>query len=472
MVAGTLPCEHGSVEGEVLSQVRPTAADYDSVGRLVKHLVDLVGSVVRSAGFDSFTVSVEGSVAKDTWLKGEVDVDVFVWFSRDVCKRSIEVFVEKVAPLFASRGFLVELRHAQHPYLRVLVEGFWVEVVPGCLYTGGRPLTAVDRTRLHTRYVVSSLSPPQRDEVRLLKSFMKGVGVYGAELAVGGFSGYAAELLVVKYGCFRRVVCSAAGWRPPVILYVEDGLRDAVKRLMGKYPSSLVFMPDPVDPSRNVAASVTPRSLGVFVLASRMYCRSPSIKFFHVHGCRASDSVYSSYLGERIENMVLVELVFKERVAPDNMWGMAERARKVASGLLKSHGFIVVNSSTFCDPSSLRCAMLVELQERVRRGLQAREGPFAWDAVQADRFISKYLELEAVGPWIDHDGRLRVLVKPPYTSADELLSAKLAQGLPRSLKNRLDSVLVHTGLNAIDAARRLSRQWFRENIVLKPCWIG
>ena len=32
---------------------------------------------------------------------------------------------------------------------------------------------------------------------------MQGIGVYGAEIKVGGFSGYLCELLVMKYGGFH-----------------------------------------------------------------------------------------------------------------------------------------------------------------------------------------------------------------------------------------------------------------------------
>jgi tRNA adenylyltransferase (EC 2.7.7.25) len=54
--------------------------------------------------------------------------------------------------------------------------------------------------------VISNLHREQKDEVRLLKKFMKGIGVYGAEIKVKGFSGYVAELLVYFYDSFRNVL--------------------------------------------------------------------------------------------------------------------------------------------------------------------------------------------------------------------------------------------------------------------------
>jgi tRNA nucleotidyltransferase (CCA-adding enzyme) len=43
-------------------------------------------------------------------------------------------------------------------------------------------------------------------EVRLLKKFMKGTGVYGAEIKIGGFSGYLCELLILKYRSFAQTI--------------------------------------------------------------------------------------------------------------------------------------------------------------------------------------------------------------------------------------------------------------------------
>ncbi|MBS7613865.1 hypothetical protein KEJ48_06465, partial [Candidatus Bathyarchaeota archaeon] len=40
--------------------------------------------------------------------------------------------------------------------------------------------------------------------------FAKGIGVYGADIKTGGFSGYLCELLIVSYGDFIKTVESAS----------------------------------------------------------------------------------------------------------------------------------------------------------------------------------------------------------------------------------------------------------------------
>ena len=105
-------------------------------------------------------------------------------------------------------------------------------------------ISAVDRTPFHTRYVKEHLKEDQKNDVRLLKQFMKGIGTYGAEARTRGFSGYLLELLVLRYGTFKDVISAMAGWTNGTVLSLE---RAGAKR----FNDPLVFF-DPVDPSRNI----------------------------------------------------------------------------------------------------------------------------------------------------------------------------------------------------------------------------
>ena len=49
-----------------------------------------------------------------------------------------------------------------------------------------------------------------KQEVRLLKRFLKSVGIYGAQIAKGGLSGYVTEILILKYGTFVSTLQSIA----------------------------------------------------------------------------------------------------------------------------------------------------------------------------------------------------------------------------------------------------------------------
>ncbi|GAI51570.1 unnamed protein product, partial [marine sediment metagenome] len=64
------------------------------------------------------------------------------------------------------------------------------------------PITAVDRSPWHGRFVRENLSKDQKNDVRLLKQFFKSNHSYGDKSSVGkvGFIGYSSELLIYYFG--------------------------------------------------------------------------------------------------------------------------------------------------------------------------------------------------------------------------------------------------------------------------------
>ena len=128
-------------------------------------------------------------------------------------------------------------------------------------------VSAVDRTPFHTDWVISNINGLE-NEVRLTKQFLKAVGAYGANSAVGGFSGYLVEILCIKYGGFLNLIKEMSQWRPPIII-------DKMET-----PESPIMICDPVDNKRNVAAGVTLKGLGTAVLASKSFLDKPSHNFF------------------------------------------------------------------------------------------------------------------------------------------------------------------------------------------------
>src|SRR5206468_712277 len=100
----------------------------------------------------------------------------------------------------------------------------------------------------------------------------EGIGVYGAEAKVLGFSGYLCELLILKYASFRGVLDSSLSWRPGTVIVLEGPPART-------FPEPLIVV-DPVDPNRNVASAVGIEQLATFVHAAREYLAAPSERFF------------------------------------------------------------------------------------------------------------------------------------------------------------------------------------------------
>ncbi|NPA22345.1 MAG: CCA tRNA nucleotidyltransferase [Candidatus Micrarchaeota archaeon] len=205
-----------------------------------------------------------GSVAKGTNLKGDYDLDVF--FETEMGKKeAFEYILEKAKKVFDK----VVVRYAEHPYVRIFYKGIWIDIVP----LSKKEKSAVDRTPYHYRYVVSHLTEEQKDEVRLLKRFLKALGLYGAEIRVGGFSGYATELLIIHYGTFENTIKHMANWKFYKTIIDIEGNRSR------DFQEPLVIV-DPVDGNRNVAAAVELDTMAKAILYARKYLESPSEEFF------------------------------------------------------------------------------------------------------------------------------------------------------------------------------------------------
>ncbi|MCX8200888.1 MAG: nucleotidyltransferase domain-containing protein, partial [Candidatus Caldarchaeum sp.] len=108
--------------------------------------------------FGAGKVSVEGSFAKGTMLRGKEEADIFVHFEKafpvdDACR----LVVDKGVEVIRDEGGSFRLRYANHPYVEGFVDGIRVNIVPCYDAEYGKWITPVDRTPYHTRYVKTHL---------------------------------------------------------------------------------------------------------------------------------------------------------------------------------------------------------------------------------------------------------------------------------------------------------------------------
>lgn len=174
-----------SLEDEILKRIKPTPEEENEILSIADELVERSKSIISEMGIDAEPIIV-GSVAKGTFLK-DPDIDIFIRFPPDTPRENLERYGLEIGRKLIPDG---RENYAEHPYIHGTYKGYEVDIVP-CyrVEDGSRKMSAVDRTPFHTEYIKSHLKDEQRDEVRLLKRFMKGIGVYGAEAEIEGFSG-------------------------------------------------------------------------------------------------------------------------------------------------------------------------------------------------------------------------------------------------------------------------------------------
>src|SRR3989441_716281 len=255
------------VEARVLKKILPTEEEEVRLHEVVHELKERLSERIAARRLDANPILV-GSVAKGVHLH-EPEIDMFVAFPPDLPRERLET--EGLA-----MGDILERpvrMYAEHPYTRGWYNGFEVEIVPCYRITDAtQRLSAVDRTPLHVDYVLGHLQENQATEVRLLKAFAGGIGVYGAEAKIRGFSGYLCELLVLKYGTFRGVLEAAKTWHP--------GTKVEFETPAGRAFNEPFVVVDPVDGNRNVASAGSAERLATLVHAALEYLAKPSDRVF------------------------------------------------------------------------------------------------------------------------------------------------------------------------------------------------
>src|SRR5437870_2129948 len=296
-------------------KVVPSDDERARMSQLAQSLKDQVQSILDDASLGGI-VSIQGSYARDTWLSGEADLDIFATFPPTMERRE---WTEKVLPAIR-KGIEAKTidRYAEHPYLEFHTDSVRVNVVPCYSVEKGEWKSATDRTPYHTEYMKEHLTKEMRLEARLLKRFMKGIRSYGAEIRVGGFSGMLVETLILHYRSFLGTLVQASNWKPIIFLDIERAIGGQDSRAR-EFGSPLVVI-DPIDPNRNLAAAVRDDKLWGFVAASRQLQKHPGTWYFFPPKFKPKTKAQFSKLFEH-QNRDVAAISFEHpRIVPDVLW--------------------------------------------------------------------------------------------------------------------------------------------------------
>jgi tRNA nucleotidyltransferase (CCA-adding enzyme) len=421
-----MPQQIDAVTREILKKITPSPAERAKMEALAKALELKVFDACKEFGVEA-VVRVEGSLAKGTWIRGDPDVDVFMRLPTTIPRKSLGEVALKIARKATEGSRQVE-RFAEHPYLEAFVDDVRVNIVPCYDARPGEWLSATDRTPYHTDYINKQLAKPLRGDVRLLKRFMKGIGVYGAEIKVGGFSGYLCELMVLHCGSFEKVLETFADHKPRRVIDIERYYTGRQRELELLFPEPLVVI-DPVDKARNVAAAVQPQKLHTFVAACRAFLQTPSSEFFYP---LKTQPLSVDELRQTLENRgsTLIFLTFgKIEAVPDVLWGQLHRTRKALRKQLELGDFKVLRDEVWSEEKGTVTVFVFELEQQTLPSAKKHLGPPLEFQKECSSFLEKYLRSEEVvsGPFIN-DGRWMVEQRRKFIDAAEFLREKVESG--------------------------------------------
>ncbi len=308
-----IPEEISNLFAEISAEIRPTENENAKIRAIVTKLSEVISSSKKPSRVQIDFVEAEGSTGiKQTSLRNAADIDLFIALNPAIIevqqfnsKKAKKEFLHQLfkelnkhwlTPALISAGLQnVSLSYAEHPYLSANYRGMDLDIVlcfniSSAYLEKNGPITAVDRSPHHSRYIMDRLTEKQKDDVRLLKSFFKAHHCYGDKSAVGrtGFIGYSAELLISYYGSLWILFNNFGDMEGKIIATPESLGRNPFS-IVGRpfeevrqksYPNDFLIILDPTDPKRNVGSSISYRAF--YCLKDRIsrFIASPSQDLF------------------------------------------------------------------------------------------------------------------------------------------------------------------------------------------------
>ncbi len=454
---------------KVLNDILPSPEETARAIELFNSVSSRLDTVLKELNYP-YRISLEGSVSKGTHLKNDTDLDVFVLIRYEgMDKKWLESLVDKMFAVL--QDYKPKKLYASHPYLRFKEGDIEVDVVPAFMaYNVEEIKTAVDRTVFHTEFVKSKLTKDMLNDVRLLKKFFKGIGVYGAEIKTEGFSGYLTELLIIYYGSLLEAIKGMARWNQPQVIDLLKSY-ESVSDYLRIYDKKPLIFPDPVDRRRNAAAALSVKSFYTAVLASRAFLERPSINYFNPKVEVRPWSYVKDLASHRGTAVVGYLVIYEEGTSPDIIWGELKKCLRRGREILRQSGFEVVDSDVWCDEVS-GCVMLYEVMPQELSPYTTHLGPRPSRAEDAGKFLSKYLGTEdVVGPWIDESGNLVVMKRRRYLTPYDVLAGEGRKILQAKHVTGYETVKLDL-LGGLYSKSEDFRKWLYKFVIKRPLWLN
>ena len=374
-----------------------------------------------------------GSYAKGTWTSEKPDIDIFVKFKKSTSEKKFKSISKKIG-FDALKKFKPYTRYSEHPFVEAIIKNIKINIVPCYDVKAGEWKSAADRSTFHTEFILENLSGPLKDDVRILKYFMSVNGIYGAEIAKQGFSGYVAEVLVYYFGSFTNVLKEIAKLK-------ND---NAIGKPRKKFDSTIIII-DPVDSNRNLGAAISTENVGKFILLSRAFINKPSIQFFRNQRKKLSS--------KNILNNMLV-LKFQYKKSPDDtIAGQIRRAVNSLSSQMEIAGFKILRNSSLTLEKN-QAVLLFLMDSLTISENQIHDGPNVFEENFSRKFVSINRKKSRI-MWIGNNAKIMALQKRSHTNAkiflNDLIQNHLNKsGIPNGIKPDIKNMKITTGNNIAD----------------------
>jgi tRNA nucleotidyltransferase (CCA-adding enzyme) len=396
------------IEKKILQKIKPTVEENQHIQQITNDIKKQILTQGKKVPY-FLDVMLVGSIAKETYLSGNLDIDLFILFNPQIPYEHLEKFGlqigKKVLPQWT-------IQYADHPYVRGIYRGFQVDIVPCCKVDHpSNKISAVDRTPFHTNYVIQHLKEDEKDDVRLLKKFLQGIECYGAEEKIRGFSGYLAELLIIYHHSFANLVLSCQNWNYGEFFHLDT-------EPYTTFRDPLIFI-DPVDPTRNVASALSKEKFQIFISACKAYQSHPKKEFFLPNPVTP---LPLTKIKKKVKNCVGIRIP-KPFLVEDVLYSQIRKACKNLVFLCNQYDFFVEDFSYHVNDN---ITIFLQLKNMVLPSNKLHMGPPCDKMEHVSFFKKRWQDSKySLSQAFERDGRWWIEIKRQFTDVWSMLQEKI-----------------------------------------------
>ena len=458
----------------VLVDIVPTKKEIEKTERIISKIKNLLASKATELNIEYTKIEAQGSTGiKNTQLKGDFDIDLFIGLdyekynqnykglSKNKLKKELKKLFLKYCNTWIIKSLQKEsfsepkLLYAEHPYVTVYYlmdhNKIKVDIV---LYFDltleyidrHGPITAVDRSPWHGRFIRDNLSNLQKNDVRLLKQFFKAAHCYGDKSAVGkvGFIGYSAELLIYYFGDLLTLFKGFHELETTPLDYHNRSEKELNE--ITHFQNDYLIITDPIDNNRNVASAISERAYKYCNYLICKFLEKASESYFEISAIQKAD--LTKFDEEKISHYFVVELFNEDNdvhytVNRDKLYSLADSIK--ATGEREySHDkrFGSIEFELYFDDSLNEYDIVFYVEQPKISDTYLRQGP-----PLSEKFHIKKFKVKNPN-FIIKDGHLWTEAKRDYSNFNSFLSSYVHENMPENFKitNISNASLLKTSL--------------------------
>ena len=442
---------------KVLQQIIPTQQEIQVINKIVEKLEGYLKPRAIELDIKYTTMEPQGSTGiKQTQLRDNFDIDFFIGLDvnqfqakrKRLSKNKLKQESKKYFLDLCNKWIIKSLKdtkfkeprlfYAEHPYVRTTyISGrteIYVDIV---LYLdldleyikANGPITSVDRSPWHGRFIRDNLTVDQKNDVRLLKQFFKACHCYGDKSAVGkmGFIGYSAELLLYYYKSLESLFLDFHDLRNNTLDYYNRS-KNQIRKIMHMRDDPLIII-DPIDKNRNVASAISLRAYEYCNHQIFEFLKNPQGEYFQILPLKelTIDENHSLHAKTFIIELINNDVDIHYTINRDKLYSLAEGVKALGEREA-SHDkrFGSIEFELYFDDLIEEYNLAFYCEEPQISKTYLRKGPPIKDTKHAERFKEKNAD------YFTKDGNLWVETVREYTEFIKFLDYNVNQKLPNN----------------------------------------